>query len=265
MPIRRYLRVSKYTVLETRIYLDNPTLLTSWFLNPRDPILPKVIEAVRGMVLPKLREETARVMSGSAKSKKNRAVKDVVTRDGFEVVVFLTEGGTRHAVLSKTTLFHVPKPRISSNTSKYLNGTETENVYVHAECEGNGASTQLHNIPMNTEVGSANDAPEERDVILVESSDEEGDDVKDEKKLVSRTAYDGFTIYSRVLCLVVKKLDPSSGGVNSIAASTANTGLPLPGIDAYAERPRTDSGHGMMEDWITMTQIARQDQDAGEI
>ncbi|KAF8433811.1 hypothetical protein BGX38DRAFT_1255540 [Terfezia claveryi] len=237
----RYLRVSKYTVLETRIYLDDPTLLKSWFLNPRDPILPKVIEAVRSMVLPKLREETARVMSGGAKSKKNRAVKEVVTGDGFEVVVFLTEGGTRHFVLSKTRLFHAPKPRIKSNTSKYLSGKETEGIHIREE---NEAFVQLQRIPMNSEVGAGNNAPEECDVILVESSDEEGDDVRDEKKPLSQTAYDGFTIYSRVLCLVVKKLD------------TSNT---------YAERPRASSGRGMMEDWITTTQIARQNLDAGEI
>ncbi|RPB25739.1 hypothetical protein L211DRAFT_856440 [Terfezia boudieri ATCC MYA-4762] len=238
-----YLRVSKYTVLETRIYLDDPTLLKSWFLNPRDPILPKVIEAVRSMVLPKLREETTRDMSG----------------DGFEVVVFLTEGGTRHFVLSKTRLFHAPKPRIKSNTSKYLSGKETEGIYVREE---NGAS---QHIPMNSEVRAGDNAPEECDVILVESSDEEGDDVRDEKKPLSHTAYDGFTIYSRVLCLVVKKLDTSNGGADSIVASTTNIGILLPEIDTYAERPRADSGRGMMEDWITTTQIARQDQDAGEI
>lgn len=80
-----YLRVSKYTVLETRIHLENPALLTSWFLHPRDPVLPKVIEAVRGLVLPKLREETERVMRGGARSKKGRAVKDIVTGGKFRI------------------------------------------------------------------------------------------------------------------------------------------------------------------------------------
>ena len=72
------MRVSKYTVLETRIHLENPTLLNSWFLHPRDPILPKVIEAVRGLVLKKLQEESERVMRGGAKIKKGRATKDIV-------------------------------------------------------------------------------------------------------------------------------------------------------------------------------------------
>lgn len=74
-PIRRYLRISKYSVLECRIYVDNPALAESWLLNPRNPILPRVIEKVRPLVLPKLREEQER-----SKSKgKKKGVKDVVS------------------------------------------------------------------------------------------------------------------------------------------------------------------------------------------
>jgi hypothetical protein len=75
-PIRRYLRITKYSVLECRIYLDNPALAESWLLNSRNPILPRVIESVRPLVLPKLREENER-SKGKGGSKKKR-VKDVV-------------------------------------------------------------------------------------------------------------------------------------------------------------------------------------------
>jgi hypothetical protein len=75
-PIRRYLRITKYSVLEVRIYLDQPALAHSWFLNPRKPVLPRVIEAIRPLVLPKLREENERERS-RAKGKK-KGVKDVV-------------------------------------------------------------------------------------------------------------------------------------------------------------------------------------------
>jgi hypothetical protein len=75
-PIRRYLRITKYSVLECRIYLDNPALAESWLLNSRNPILPRVIESVRPLVLPKLREENER-SKGKGASKKRR-VKDVV-------------------------------------------------------------------------------------------------------------------------------------------------------------------------------------------
>ena len=75
-PIRRYLRISQYSVLECRIYLDNPADAYRWLLNTRNPVLPQVIEAVRPLVLPKLREENARAKSG--KGGKKKGWKDVV-------------------------------------------------------------------------------------------------------------------------------------------------------------------------------------------
>lgn len=74
-PIRRYLRITKFSVLECRIYVDNPSLAESWLLNPRNPILPRVIESVRPLVLPKLREENER---SKGKGSKKKGVKDVV-------------------------------------------------------------------------------------------------------------------------------------------------------------------------------------------
>jgi hypothetical protein len=76
-PIRRYLRITKYSVLECRIYLDNPALAESWLLNPRNPMLPQVIESVQPHVLPKLREENEK---RKGKGGKKKGVKDVVVR-----------------------------------------------------------------------------------------------------------------------------------------------------------------------------------------
>ena len=76
-PLRRYLRISKYSVLECRIYLENPALIHSWLLNPRDPALPRIIAGVRPLVLPKLREEKERERS-RRKNAKKRSIKDVV-------------------------------------------------------------------------------------------------------------------------------------------------------------------------------------------
>jgi hypothetical protein len=84
-PIRRYLRITKYSVLECRIYLDNPALAQSWLLNPRDPVLPRVIESVRPLVLPKLREEKERERSRK-KSSKKRSIKDVVTSGWWTLI-----------------------------------------------------------------------------------------------------------------------------------------------------------------------------------
>ena len=75
-PVRRYLRISKYTVLETRIYLDEPQLLQSWLLSARDPALPKVMAAVKPLVLPKLLEERDR--NSWKATKKKKSIKDVV-------------------------------------------------------------------------------------------------------------------------------------------------------------------------------------------
>lgn len=74
-PIRRYLRITAYSVLEVRIYLDNPADTYRWLLRPRDPMLPRIIQAVRPLVLPKLREERERTKKGS----KRKGVKDIVT------------------------------------------------------------------------------------------------------------------------------------------------------------------------------------------
>lgn len=75
-PIRRYLRITRYSVLEVRIYLDNPALAQSWLLNSRDPVLPKVIDSIRPLVLPKLREENENAKRKGGKKKKG--VRDVV-------------------------------------------------------------------------------------------------------------------------------------------------------------------------------------------
>jgi hypothetical protein len=55
--------------------MDNPALTHSWLLNPRNPVLPRVIESVRPLVLPKLREEKERSRKRSTKKK---GIKDVV-------------------------------------------------------------------------------------------------------------------------------------------------------------------------------------------
>lgn len=78
-PIRRYLRISKHSVLECRIYLDTPSD-SRWLLNPRDPVLPRIFEAIRPLVLPKLREENERLWM----RKKGKPVKDVIS-EGTEI------------------------------------------------------------------------------------------------------------------------------------------------------------------------------------
>ena len=103
-PIRRYLRISKYSVLECRIFLENPADGPRWLLNPPDPALPRVFEAIRPLVLPKLREENERA---KGKGKKKKSVKDVVTQGLSRQPL---ETGLPLSLLAKTTL----KSRFSS-------------------------------------------------------------------------------------------------------------------------------------------------------
>ncbi|RYP09110.1 hypothetical protein DL764_001477 [Monosporascus ibericus] len=123
-PIRRYLRITKYSVLECRIYLDDPALAQTWLLNPRKPVLPRVIESVRPLVLPKLREERERSRKRSTKKK---AIKDVVVEDDFEVSIFLTETNTRHSLLTKHKHFHdTTQTKLTSNNAGRLVGAASE-------------------------------------------------------------------------------------------------------------------------------------------
>ncbi|OCK81964.1 hypothetical protein K432DRAFT_325240, partial [Lepidopterella palustris CBS 459.81] len=136
-PIRRYLRITKHSVLEVRIYLDRPSDSEAWLLRRDNPALPRVIEAVRPLVLPKLREENERARGrGSAKARK-KGVKDVVVgvlpTDDFDVSIFLTESSSRHSLLTKQKDF-LDKPRMQSNSGKLTSwltsGTSEQPVVV---------------------------------------------------------------------------------------------------------------------------------------
>ncbi|KAI5809837.1 hypothetical protein DFH27DRAFT_629401, partial [Peziza echinospora] len=312
MPIRRYLRVSKYTVLETRIYLENPGLLNTWFLHPRDPVLPRVKGAV---------------------------VKDVVTGDGFEVVMFMTEGGTRHAVLSKTRLFSKKEKagKVKANSARLagLSGegvgegegegglyTGDDEVVVRRESDEEEEEVELGDIPMagggdgveardgsgrrrsrrNRSArggGGRGGGGDEDDAFVVDSDDSgdgdggEGgeiggrDEDGDNKKPLTRTTYDGFTIFSKALCLIVKRTDGggrrTGGGGESTTTSTRSTRVEVlaeevggggggggargegrGGAKGGKDGKDVGGAPGLMEEWITMTQVSRRDRELGE-
>lgn len=65
------------------------------------------------------------------------------------------------------------------------------------------------------------------------------DDVEDgKKKMAVNTSYEGFSIYGRILCLVVKRKGTVRG-----------------------KRPAAGAGQAMMEGWIASTQVDRDDDD----
>lgn len=89
-PLRRYLRITKHSVLEVRIYLDRPADAEAWLLKGDDPALPRVIQAVRPLVLPKLREENERGKGKGGARAKKKGVKDVVVEGQCNANIDLT-------------------------------------------------------------------------------------------------------------------------------------------------------------------------------
>ncbi|KAI0397384.1 hypothetical protein F5Y17DRAFT_455046 [Xylariaceae sp. FL0594] len=316
-PIRRYLRISKYSVLECRIYLENPALVHSWLLNPRKPVLPKVIESVRPYVLPKLREERERSRKRSTKKK---GIKDVVVQDDFEVSIFLTETSTRHSLVTKHKHFHdTTQTRLTSNSGRLISETndgpadveavaELDPVIRREESDEDNSAVALAAIPLVDEsiaTGSTRPPKRARSSTIVEdngtghhvnrrdsdveeipaSDDDEDDgddglfvqsptedlpeapppkrrraaaaglagrdDEEDKKKLTMDISYEGFSIYGRVLCLVVKRREVSAAEATgrNAGSSTAATGSTAPKAGGRGK------GQTMMENFILSTQV----------
>ncbi|KAE8357272.1 hypothetical protein BDV27DRAFT_91303 [Aspergillus caelatus] len=210
-PIRRYLRISKYTILECRIYLENPSD-TRWLLDSREPVLPRIFAAIRPLVLPKLREENERLFA----RKKGKPVKDVIAEDDFEVSLFLRESRTRHSLLTRHKEFDEPDnassrkegvgnpPRPTEGSS----GTADAGILVESDSE---SDIDLRDIPQAT---AENDkkGKRQRDVdgavdttVNPRASKRRKDEEPDDKKLRFRTNYEGFNIYGWMLCLLVTR------------------------------------------------------------
>ncbi|KAI5844651.1 hypothetical protein DFP73DRAFT_62727 [Morchella snyderi] len=282
--LRRYCRVSKYTVLECRIYLHNPSDLTPWLTN----VLPRIFASVKPLVLPKLHEEQERARLGGKKAA--IALQDVIVEDDYELSLFLTNSGTRHAVMTKQKSLPTAPAKLRSNSSKLTGGGGGERTLVEIRRESSPPEIDLDSIPMASTAGpiivpddDGHDEEEESSTrvpeparrrstrtkskrppafdddtlppppppkrhktptitvpdddddddnlpYLEEEEEEEGDD---KKKLVLQTSYEGFNIYSHILCIVVKR---RRGGANTNASA----------------------GKGkIIEEWIGMSQAIR--------
>ena len=310
-PLRRYLRITRYSVLEVRIYLDNPLDLHRWLLSPRENVLQRVIEAVRPLVLPKLREENQRQGGGGGggneagskggekgkgkgKGGKRKGVKDVVVEEDFEVSVFLTNTSTRHAILKREKRAKGGDGddwggRLGTKGGKMTSGTRDKPMEVgededrdDGDCgavvvreespdgedegirgmEGIPSATDATNATAvagrstnneedveafflsDTEDTTPSRKRRRRTVLKAEESeqmiqDRNAGDEDDKKKMGMNTTYDGFNIYGKILCLVVKR----RGGVGARAKEGGLGG---------------GGGQAMMEEWISSTQQAGQ-------
>lgn len=259
-------------------------------LNPRDDVIARIFQAIRPLVLPKLREENERA---KGKSKKPKGVKDVVIEGqscicawkaftknialmvvspaDFEVSIFLTDQSTRHALLTKQKDFLDKKARIQSNSSKLTGwleqGTNDNAIAVEDDVsdapvairqESDESENNLEAFAEGAELGQNHKRRRQggKNPIVVDDviSDDEGfvqtqrattkkranpegelggdeDEDGDKKKLRLNTAYDGFNIYGRVLCLIVKRrgnttrapISASGGGGQQMLESWVST------------------------------------------
>lgn len=267
-PIRRYLRITKYSVLEVRIYLHKPSD-TSWLLSSRDNVLQRIIAEVRPKVLPKLREENENAKKKSGKKK--RGIKDVASQDDFEVAIFLKDTSTRHSLLSKSKTF-ADKPRLKSNGAKNLTGYMRDdpiNIDGDEEIpevlreEGAEEVVALHDIPEKTNGKRKSAGEDEDDALFVSSSDEEFfatqranpkpakkrrkkdepieepepevEEQDDKKKMMMDMNYDGFSIYGRILCLIVTRKGRRDPGATTATAPVGGSQMMEQWIGTQAE------------------------------
>lgn len=90
-----------------------------------------------------------------------------------------------------------------------------------------------------------------------ESGAEHEETRDDKKKLAMDISYEGFAIYGRVLCLVVKRRD----GPGSITSSTSTAkgkgvaGAPSGRGGRAGQQAAAPGGQAVMENWITSTQM----------
>ncbi|KAJ0413815.1 hypothetical protein BJY00DRAFT_49901 [Aspergillus carlsbadensis] len=195
-PIRRYLRISKYSVLECRIYLEDPSD-SRWLLDSREPILPRIFASIRPLVLPKLREENERLLA----RKKGKPVKDVIAEDDFEVALFLRESRTRHSLLTRQKNFQEPEKRARIGANSGNGEQPVGEILVESDSESglniNTIPQAGHEVEDSTSEGRA---PErKKDEPLQEET------AVDDKKLRLSTNYEGFNIYGWILCLLVTR------------------------------------------------------------
>lgn len=184
--------------------------------------------------------------------------------DDFDVAVFLTEISSRHAILHKEKRAKTEKPRLGTANGKLTGeGTRdipiefggTEEPLVLREESQEEKLLDLANLPAAGEDQHREASTQDASLFVSDDSDQDSGsatlpgleastrpestlaaqdpDEDDKKKLAMDTSYDGFSIYGRILCLVVKRKSKVRG--KELAGG---------------------AGQAMMEEWIASTQMA---------
>ncbi|KAF9884305.1 hypothetical protein FE257_001883 [Aspergillus nanangensis] len=250
-PIRRYLRVSKYTVLECRIYLDNPSD-SRWLLDGQHPVLPRIFTAIRPLVPAKLREENERLFS----RKKGKPVKDVIAEDDFEVSLFLRESRTRYSLLTRYKQFGDSGEMMMTDplTKDGCPAAATAETGIVIE-ESDTEDQDLRHIPEARSDADDDDdddddvpAKRPREVDAEDQDrlsgtraakrrrddDDDDNDDDDDKKMHFKTNYEGFNMFGWVLCLLVTRKGDKAG-VQAASAEPPNQALMEEWISTQAQ------------------------------
>ena len=185
--------------------------------------------------------------------------------DDFEVAVFLTETSSRHSILRKMKTAKAEKGRLGTTNGKLI-GTRDAPVEVSESAPGlvteeseESEGVRMADIPSAAggdadEVATLAKGESQERLFLSDNSDEGSVDAQeppsskkkgkrfvgeeedggedDKKKLGMDTTYDGFSIYGRILCLVVKRRGTAKG-----------------------KEKAGGTGQAMMEEWIASTQM----------
>lgn len=187
--------------------------------------------------------------------------------------MFLTETSTRHSLLTKHKHFREKAPpMMQSNSTRLIGETDLTPVHVdaetaaplHGEQDSDDEGARLAEVPLaeprarrkrqrnvetSGEDGETADEDGAASEIEIDSDAQEPaskrprpdgrDDDGDKKKMAMDVSYEGFAIYGRVLCLVVKKRDGKAQAARSNAKGSRSAG----------------QGQARMENWISSTQM----------
>jgi len=189
--------------------------------------------------------------------------------EDFEVSIFLTETSTRHSLLTKQKHFRdLNKKGLQSNSHKLTGDTndtaiDVEDTPAIRREESDEDTLNLQDLPALQDFPAVEGISEADSLFVDEDEEPRGskrpraatnesasasspgleslpkrrkdatpveEESDDKKKMAMETTYDGFAIYGRVLCLVIKRKDKKGKGP-------------------------VNAGQAMMEDWITSTQM----------
>ena len=164
---------------------------------------------------------------------------DLSLEDEFEASIFLTELSSPHSILTRHKHF-APKESKALGTQQAPMEIDDEDVIPNLRQESDDEDSKIEPTPSTADpranrlnaagnpfaVDDEDDDDDEH-ATGEQSSEAERDTQDEKKKLGLTTMYDGFRIYGRILCLVVKRKGKSSAGRN---------------------------GQAMVEEWISSTQ-----------